>query len=296
MCRICGGITSGVCSVCHGVCDKVCLVYCCIRNCVYNVTYRIQRCYIKTSSTLSSGYNHACDCYMRARATKLTRFQKIKYGIFLFLFLLLGFVGGLIQWDIYHGDYESAQHKVDTLWALLEYCYHRMLWLSDHTWKEAKHFSIYAYHHIKHAGSHALVLTEVAAQHVWSGIKIFTTYSCAGLLIMLKHFYIISCVCLEYFYIVLCFVVSVSFDWTVLALYAVKDASIVTVTLIHDIMRICIIYLAYGSKMAGIYTVQGIAYTSDLSWQGIKAGLYIFCSYFLYSLCTWLCHRLHILL
>ena len=257
VCGTCNGIQSTVYGVCRGVKNFVSTKCTCIKNGVHKVTNVISSTANKTTTTVSDTCGSLRERINRVRSTRLTRLQKIKYSVLLFLFLLLGFVGGLIQWDVYRGNYDAAQNKVDTIWSLLEYSYDRMIWLSAH-----------AYQLSLIGAKHAAIGLGLVAKYIKETAVITSVYLWDCLQIFLAVFYEYSCIVIEQIYIYLCVACVSLVDISVISFGFLKEMTVKLASISYDISTIAAHHTFEASKYAVAQSFQVFFFSVEKSIDG----------------------------
>ena len=217
--------------------------YCSTKAAFVNACNTVKTKYVNTKNAIQTKYtntkNRVIDTYRRVRNAKLTRAQKIKYGIlllFIFIWLSIGFV---ILLDLYLGDYEAAEWKVEAVKAFIRNV-GVLLW----------EVSINCIHYAYIGGQYVCRGLKIAGIHLWEWTKVFGA-----------HAWEATQVGGEYFL----------YGTTVLGEYIVH-ASKVASKYAYNTGKVGAEYVAQGAQVGAEYVVEGSQVAWEYGCYGAKEG------------------------
>ncbi len=195
--------------------------------------------YRNTKNIITSKYTNTRDrvknTYSRVREVKLTRWQKLKYGV-LCLFLLTFFmILTSIIWDLYNGNFVSAQAKTDAVSAFV--CMiGQFLWILIENMLDVG----------KVAGNYAVQGATIGGDYAWAGTKVGAEYAWNGAQIAGDHIYHGSVTAAQY----------TAEGATVTGIY-VYESSQVAVDYAYQGSKVAAEYSAYAIKEGSIHFIHG---------------------------------------
>lgn len=214
---------------------------------IYGYTTVKTKC-INTKNVIQDRYtrvrNKVVDTYRRVRNAKLTRAQKIKYGLlasFIMIWLLIGFV---ILLDLYLGDYKAAEWKVEAVKAF--WCC-----VGAFTWE----VTVNCMHYARVGGEYAWEGTKIGSAYVWEGTKIVGDHIWHAILIVYEHLLYGAMICGQYMW------------------HGTKIAAQET----YNGMAVTADYIARGAATSAQYTKEGAVVAFDYgSYAAKESAIYLY--------------------
>lgn len=174
------GVVKGVTSVRDAIKAKIDAVVATVkRGCqaVHNKYTNIKN---GVTSRCTRTKNRVNGTYRRIRDAKLTRWQKFKYALLTFVMLITAIVVTSISVDLYQGNQESAQAKIDTVCALFSFLWSYLQYFGENLYKAGRIGGKFALKAAATGGSHLWDGTKVVGAYTWEGTKVGAEYAWAG--------------------------------------------------------------------------------------------------------------------
>ena len=222
---------------------------------------------INTKNAIHSKYtstkNKIADTYHRVRNAKLTRAQKIKYGLLLTFILIWLLIGFIILLDLYLGDYEAANWKVEAVKAF--WCYLGTLLLQILT---------NCLHYTKAGGEYAWEGTKVGSEYAWAGMKICGAQIWEASLIGGEYVLYGAQVCGEYILYGTKLGAENIYHGLKVGAQHTTNAALVGMNYTAEGAKVAFEYGSYGVKEGAIYMYEGTKYALiNLAIGSYHAGI-----------------------
>jgi len=224
--------------------------------------------------------------YYSIRNAKLTRWQKLKYGVVAAVVLFILAVILLTLLDLYLEDYASARHRLALIWwcmcTVCQFVWDMSVIAVTYAWYATQFAAEKTWHGSKIAAHYSLIGAEIAAKQIYAGTVVATqytvigaevaaNYSVKGVRIVARYTWIGYKHCAIIAYRVLL----VLLDYVVFVIRMLLEyAYAATVVGCH-----CI---AEGTKLSAQYAAKGCVYAYEHGTTAVKHGSVCFYHYAVY--------------
>ena len=125
----------------------------------------------------------------RTSQNKLSGFKKVKYAIFVWIAILVIVIGGVLLWDVYNGDMDSAQHKIHTMYS---FAYSASVLSGKILLRLCSTCLSYASTGLQIASGYIFVWSQTALTHLLYAANVTQVYSIEAAKVGFKHTIIAS--------------------------------------------------------------------------------------------------------
>lgn len=182
-------VTDGVRTITNGVRHGVRTVATSVASVGSTVTGGALAVKSSVSDRISRTRTCVSEAYQRTARRRLSWFDKVKYAILLLFMLLIVVISGVLLWDVYNGDMDAANHKIQTMYTFV---YDTSI-LGGHQFLRLSSTCMsYTYSGLRIAGAYMLVWSQIALTQMSVAANVTQVYSVEGAKIGIKYTVIAS--------------------------------------------------------------------------------------------------------